>query len=105
MEGMITGATCEGSSLWLRFPRIPSVEAALTLPATAALISLTSSTAATLEACFSQFGIHSLVLSEEIEQRMGKEKFDACVLPLNEKAEPILQAVRNSPSNRRIVVY
>lgn len=77
----------------------------MTLPATAALINLDSGAIRMLEGCFSQFGIRTLVLTGDIEQRIRREKFDACVLPLNDKAEPILQAVRNSPSNRRIMIY
>lgn len=75
------------------------------ISATAALIHLDPEAAQTLEACFSQFGIRSTILTEDVEQRVRREKFDACVLPLDEKAEPILQAIRSSPPNRRVMIY
>jgi len=71
----------------------------------AALVGLDESAAGILQDCFKQFGIHTVALEDDARQRLHKEKFDACVVKLGNGAEDILQAVRNSPSNSRIVIY
>jgi len=60
---------------------------------------------AILRDCFKQFGIQSVAVSGDIVQRLQREKFEACVLRLDDNPESILEAVRSSPSNRRIVIY
>ena len=71
----------------------------------AALVGLDESAADILQDCFKQFGIQTVALEDDAPQRLHKEKFEACVVKLGNGAETILQAVRNSPSNSRIVVY
>src|ERR1700675_1192610 len=75
--------------------------------ATVALIGLDEAVSGTLRECFKQFGIQTTsVGGGDAIQRLKREKFEACVLRLQEAgAEAILDAARNSPSNRRIVVY
>ena len=73
--------------------------------ATVALFSLDEPTAGVLRDCFRQFGIRTEAVAGDPVERLKKQKFEACVLRLNEDAEAILQAARGSPSNRRIVVY
>src|SRR5579884_984573 len=68
-----------------------------------ALIDIDSSTATVLRDSFRQFGIETHPLHDA--SRLQKEKFDACVIQLDEKAEAHLQEARNSRSNRRIVVF
>ena len=58
-----------------------------------------------LRDCFRTFSISSVVVEGDPIQRMQKEKFEACVLPLDDSADALLQAIRNSASNRRIVIY
>jgi len=70
-----------------------------------AMVNLEESSMAILRDCFKQFGIQSVGVSGDIVQRLQREKFEACVMRLDGEAEPILQAARNSPSNRRIVIY
>ena len=71
----------------------------------AALVGLDESAADILQDCFKQFGIQTVALEDDAQQRLHKEKFEACVVKLGNGAETILQAVRNSPSNSRIVIY
>lgn len=70
-----------------------------------ATIGLSHAADAVLADCFKQFGIQTVSIPYEEADRMRREKFDACVLRLNEDAEPILEAVRKSRSNFRIVIY
>jgi len=70
-----------------------------------ATIGLTHSADAVLSDCFRQFGIQTVSVPREEFERVRREKFDACVLRLNEEAEPILEAVRKSRSNFRMVIY
>ena len=46
----------------------------------------------------------SLDLFSEIE-RLKKEKFEACVVNLGPGAQAVMEAVRTSPSNSRLVLY
>lgn len=54
---------------------------------------------------FKQFGIEVTPAGEDIIERFAREKFEAIVVRLAAEAVPVLEAVRNSPSNRKIVVY
>ena len=59
-----------------------------------------------LRDCFKHFGIHTVSSNGDAEQRLQKEKFEACVVPLGRAdAESVLNAARNSASNSRIVIY
>jgi hypothetical protein len=59
-----------------------------------------------LHDCFRQFGIHIVALPGDPVGQLQTRKFEACVLRLYDpEAEKILNAARNSSSNRRMVVY
>ena len=74
--------------------------------ATVALIALDEAASTILKDCFKQFGIATTAVGADAVQRLKREKFEACVLRLNEPGtEAILEAARTSASNRRIVVY
>ena len=74
--------------------------------ATVALIGLDEAASTVLRDCFKQFGIQTIAVGDDAIQRLKREKFEACVLRLNEPgAEAILETARTSSSNRRIVVY
>jgi Tfp pilus assembly protein PilZ len=70
-----------------------------------ALIDLKESSRALLAECFRQFGIESVVMSENAAERMRREKFEACVVNLGDGAETVMEAARMSPSNSRCVIY
>ncbi len=71
----------------------------------AAFVGLDSSDASVLHDCFKQFGIQTVELGDDAVTRLHKEKFEACVVKLGPGADNIVQAVRNSRSNNRIVIY
>jgi|SRR4051794_981489 hypothetical protein len=81
----------------------PAASALKKAVANAALINVDSGATPLLRDCFKQFGIDTRPLSAP--EQLLKEKFDACVITLNEEAESFLEAARNSPSNRRIVIF
>ncbi|HEX4606055.1 MAG TPA: PilZ domain-containing protein [Candidatus Angelobacter sp.] len=59
-----------------------------------------------LNDCFRQFGITVVPAEGEPATLFNQQKFEACVLRLYDPdADRILKAARNSPSNRRLVVY
>ena len=59
-----------------------------------------------LHDCFRQFGIRVVPLPGDPVTLFSRQKFEACVMRLYDPdAERILQAARNSSSNRRIVIY
>lgn len=59
-----------------------------------------------LQDCFKQFGIHLTQVNGDFSDVLARRKFEACVLRLYAPdAEQILSAVRNSSSNRRMVIY
>jgi hypothetical protein len=59
-----------------------------------------------LKDCFKQFGISVVPVDGDPVLHLNRQKFEACVLRLYDPdADRILKAARNSPSNRRLVVY
>jgi hypothetical protein len=59
-----------------------------------------------LNDCFKQFGITVVPAEGDPVALFNRQKFEACVLRLYDPdADRILKAARNSPSNRRLVVY
>lgn len=82
-------------------PLTPTKKAA----ARVALVDLKDSARVTLVDCFRQFNIEAVVMPANSAQRLQKEKFEACVLRLSGDAQPVLETVRTSPSNSRMVIY
>src|ERR1700685_2222049 len=70
-----------------------------------ALVDLKESSRFLLNECFRQFGIETVLVSSSAAERLGQEKFEACVLNLKPGAEAFMEAARTSPSNSRIVLY
>jgi hypothetical protein len=70
-----------------------------------ALVDLKESSRTLLAECFRQFGIETVAMSSDAVERIGKEKFEACVLNLGVGAEAVMEAARTSPSNSRCVIY
>ncbi|MGZ4829544.1 MAG: PilZ domain-containing protein [Candidatus Angelobacter sp.] len=59
-----------------------------------------------LNDCFRQFGITVVPAEGDPILLLNRQKFEACVLRLYDPdADRILKAARNSPSNRRLVIY
>jgi PilZ domain len=59
-----------------------------------------------LNDCFRQFGITVVPADSDPIALLNRQKFEACVLRLYDpEADRILKAARNSPSNRRLVIY
>lgn len=59
-----------------------------------------------LNDCFRQFGITVVSAEGDPVMLLNRQKFEACVLRLYDPdADRILKAARNSPSNRRLVIY
>jgi hypothetical protein len=55
-----------------------------------ALIDIPQPTRTILAECFRQFGVESVLLTENVAGRLAKEKFEACVLRLNLQAGPMV---------------
>jgi hypothetical protein len=55
--------------------------------------------------CFRQFGIETVPIPQERVDRLQREKFEACVLPLGEAAGSIIELARASASNSRIIIF
>jgi len=70
-----------------------------------ALVDLKDNTRTILSECFKQFGIDSVVMTGNVAERLKKEKFEACVVKLGPGAQAVMEAVRTSPSNSRLVLY
>lgn len=75
--------------------------------ARAALVGFNDSTQSLLAECFRQYGIEPVSVISEAADRMRREKFEACVVPLADwtGSESILEAARSSRSNSRCVIY
>jgi hypothetical protein len=70
-----------------------------------ALVGLNEPHRVLLAECFRQFGIESVTLAANAVERLKKEKFEACVMGLNQGAEALMEAARSSPSNSRCVIF
>jgi Tfp pilus assembly protein PilZ len=70
-----------------------------------ALVDIKEPARALLVDCFKQFGIEALVLTGSLSERLKKEKLEACVVQLTPEAVPVMESVRTSPSNNRMVIY
>lgn len=75
--------------------------------ARAALVGFNDSTHMLLAECFRQYAIEPVPVIAEAGERIRREKFEACVLPLADwtGSESILEAARGSRSNSRCVIY
>ena len=82
-------------------PVLPTRKAA----ARTALVGLSEPARALLSEGFRQFGIETVVVTENAAERLKKEKFEACVLSLRDGADTVMEAARSSPSNSRCVIY
>jgi Tfp pilus assembly protein PilZ len=70
-----------------------------------ALVDLKDGARAILAECFKQFGIEPVVMTGNAAERLLKEKFEACVVNLTPGAQAVMEAVRTSRSNSRLVLY
>ncbi len=70
-----------------------------------ALVDIKEPTRALLSDCFKQFGIEAVIIAGDLPERMQREKFEACVLPLTPEAVAVMESVRTSASNGRMVIY
>jgi hypothetical protein len=70
-----------------------------------AMFDLSETSARLMTECFRQFGIETVPIAQELVSRLQHEKFEACVLRLNESAGSIIQLARASASNSRIIIF
>lgn len=70
-----------------------------------ALFDLSTASAQLITESFRQFGIETVLIEPEHANRLQHEKFEACVLPLNEAAGSIIEMARASASNSRMIIY
>ena len=81
------------------------VSAARKVSARVALVGVEGPAATTLRDSFRQFGIETIEITYKDVERFAREKFEGCVVALDDRAEAVLHAARNSRSNRRLVIY
>lgn len=70
-----------------------------------ALINLDAPTNEVLRESFGQHHITCILLAGVVEPRLAREKFQAFVVPLNDRATALLETIRSSADNKRAVVY
>src|ERR1700757_5416759 len=70
-----------------------------------AFVDLKDATKTILTDCFRQFGIEAVQMSANSAERLQKEKFEACVIRLGPGAQAVMEAIRTSRSNSRLVLY
>jgi Tfp pilus assembly protein PilZ len=70
-----------------------------------ALVDIKEPARSLLVDCFKQFGIEALLLTGGVSERLKREKLEACVVHLTPEAAPVMESVRTSPSNNRMVIY
>src|SRR5437764_13302223 len=70
-----------------------------------ALVHLAPELSAILTDCFKQFNIQTVPVEGVATAQLWKQKFEGCVMNLDENSEPVLKAARNSPSNKHMIIY
>ena len=70
-----------------------------------ALVKLRNEERDILAECFRQFHIKVEPMDDDPVTRLSREKFEGCVLRLDDSAEAILRSARSSKSNRGILLY
>ena len=70
-----------------------------------ALVDIKEPARSLLADCFKQFGIEAVVMTGNVPERLQREKFEACVVHLTPEAVPVMESVRTSASNNRMVIY
>ena len=70
-----------------------------------ALVQLDGSTTETLTKAFAQCRIEAIPIGEDFPKRLGAEQFQGCVLLLGDHAAAVLEAVRSSRSNHKMLIY
>ena len=70
-----------------------------------ALVDLKDNARTILADCFKQFGIDPVEMPANSAARLQQEKFEACVVRLGPGAQPVMEAIRTSTSNSRMLIY
>jgi hypothetical protein len=73
--------------------------------AVVALVRLDAVSDRILRDCFALSGVTAISVTSDIEKHLTHEKFEACAINLDDAAPEILERLRTSPSNRRVLVY
>jgi hypothetical protein len=74
--------------------------------ARAILFAISSPTCDVVRDCFRQFGVDAILDDDPAGQRLQREKFEACVVALDDPEAPnLIEAARKSKSNHRILIY
>jgi len=55
--------------------------------------------------CLRQFGIETVLMNGNVADRMHHDKFEACVVRLVPESAAVMESVRRSPSNNRMIIY
>jgi PilZ domain-containing protein len=69
-----------------------------------ALVDLKETARLVLSDCFKQLGMEVVPMTDNVPDRVKREKFEACVLRLVPDSGPVMDAARSSPSNQRMVI-
>ena len=86
-------------------PAAPILPSYRKTAARVALFDLSEPSYALLAECFRQFGVETIRLPRKHADRLKREKFEACVLPLDSSAGEVIEMARASTSNSRMVIY
>jgi len=70
-----------------------------------ALFDLNEASVQVITESFRQFGIDPIRIKREQADRLQREKFEACVLPLSDDAGSVIELARGSASNSRMIIY
>lgn len=70
-----------------------------------ALFRLDEAISDTLTRVFAQCGIQTVAVAQDFPHRLAQEQFQGCVLRLDDDATAVLDSVRSSRSNHRMIIY
>jgi len=70
-----------------------------------ALVQLDPATADTLTRAFVQCGVQTVDITDDFARRFAREQFQGCIVRLDDRASAVLDAVRSSRSNQKVILY
>ncbi len=58
-----------------------------------------------MQECFAQFRVKGVSISDDAPAKLQKQKFEGIVIAMNEDTEAVLRSTRNSPINKRLMIF
>lgn len=83
----------------------PALRQSLQFAPKVALVQLDAATSDTFRRAFVQCGIQTIAVADDFARRFAREQFQGCIVRLDDQASAVLDAIRSSRSNKKVILY